>query len=209
MSARQPSRVALAIFDWCVRDHDALRGDLLEEMASGRSSWWLWRQVFGAIAYQRPLWTLPTRAGAEAFLAGSGLLLLICFEAVFVTNVVYRVAFGPPFQNINGYAYFFSRITPGAHPTGTIAPLTALYACVTGLAIAVPAGWLLARLHVQYRRAGVWVFSVGTLAWAVVNLSSPFPVQFISMLSFVLGLLLMARARDVLVPFDFGRSRSA
>lgn len=50
MTTRRPPRLALALLDRCVPDSEPLAGDLVEELAHGRSRTWLWLQVLAAIA---------------------------------------------------------------------------------------------------------------------------------------------------------------
>lgn len=74
-------RIALALFDHLGAGSESLKGDLLEELENGRSSWWLWRQVVGAAGRH------PPSVGSVSMLAlGTALLMLLCFEAVVVTN---------------------------------------------------------------------------------------------------------------------------
>lgn len=193
MTPRQPSRLALAVFDRCVPANDALRGDLIEEFEAGRPQWWLWWQVIGAVFYQRPLDERPKMVRAELLLVATGLIVLISFEAVFIANVVYRVAFGPPMQNITGYAYLFHLTASGRSTGGLTFPLAFLYTPLTGLAVAIPFGWFVGRFHRQHQQMSIAVFAIGTHLWAVVNLRAPFPVQFLSMLLLVVGTLVTGR----------------
>lgn len=83
-----PPRLARLLLDWLAPGNEALRGDLDEEFASGRSSGWYWRQVIAAIAVQGPL-AVRARAVArfESVVTGLITLLLLGFYAVFVVNV--------------------------------------------------------------------------------------------------------------------------
>ena len=49
MTPRPSPRFALRLLEWLVPDGAPLAGDLLEEHARGRSRWWVWRQVLGAV----------------------------------------------------------------------------------------------------------------------------------------------------------------
>jgi hypothetical protein len=51
MSNDPTTRVAAYLLDRCLQDNEALAGDVLEEFASRRSRFWLWRQVLVAIGY--------------------------------------------------------------------------------------------------------------------------------------------------------------
>jgi hypothetical protein len=114
MSRRNPSRVALAILDHLVADDEPLKGDLLEEFESGRSQWWFWRQVIGLLFCRRRPTSPHLPQDAETFLVGAAVLVLLSFEAVLVTNVMHRLAFGPPLPNISGYLYLLQGRMPGA-----------------------------------------------------------------------------------------------
>lgn len=50
MTPRPMPRLALWLLEQSVPDVEPLAGDLAEEYARGRSRWWVWRQVIGAIA---------------------------------------------------------------------------------------------------------------------------------------------------------------
>jgi len=60
----KPSRLALALLDRFVPENEPLVGDLLEEYERRPSAWWLWRQVFAAIAvaaFRNPPDTRPLK----------------------------------------------------------------------------------------------------------------------------------------------------
>lgn len=113
MSASHPSRIALAVFDYFISNNDPLKGDLIEEFPVRRSQAWLWRQVLCAIVCQP--WPLRFTASGDVQLRvlAAGMLALLAFEAVFVTNAIHRFLFGPPVQDIRGYAYL---MPPMFHP---------------------------------------------------------------------------------------------
>jgi hypothetical protein len=50
MTRRPTPRLALWLLERLVPDAEPLAGDLAEEYVGGRSRWWVWRQVIGAIA---------------------------------------------------------------------------------------------------------------------------------------------------------------
>ncbi len=50
MTPRPVPRVALWLLERSLASEEALAGDLVEEYARGRTRWWLWRQVIGAVA---------------------------------------------------------------------------------------------------------------------------------------------------------------
>jgi hypothetical protein len=190
MTPRRLPRLAIALLERSLVDDEPLKGDLIEEFNRGRSRWWLWRQVVAAVLARRPPWRTSMPDVARALVAAA-LLLLIAFEAVFVANVVYRLAFGPPMQDITGYAYLFHRVARDAPPS-TIPPLLVAETVVRA-AIALPLGWLVGRLHRSRDRVSAWIFAVSIVLWAVLNLPWPFAVQFVSMLALVLGMLAGAR----------------
>ena len=83
-----PPRLARLLLDWLAPGNEALRGDLDEEFAAGRSSAWYWRQVIATISLEGPL-AIRARAVArfENVVTGLITLLLLGFYAVFVVNV--------------------------------------------------------------------------------------------------------------------------
>jgi hypothetical protein len=190
MTRRQPSRLVLSILDSCV-GNDALKGDLIEEYASGRSQLWLWWQVFGSVLYQRHEIHAPTVARAQVAVVGAALVGLMCFEAVFATNVVYRVMFGPPMADIWGSAYGFHRTVPDG--LSFAAPAATFLLALAGAAAAFPIGWIVGRFHRRHHQLSMAAFAIGTHLWAIVNLGLPFGVQFLSMLFLIVGMLLVGR----------------
>ena len=127
-----------------VADNESLKGDLFEELENGRSVWWLWRQVIGATV-RHP----PSLTRVSMFALATALLMLLSFEAVVVTNLVVRIVFGPPFPNISGYLYLPALDSPAA----PIAPVPIVWTLVSVLTVAVslPTGQLIARLHERHR----------------------------------------------------------
>jgi hypothetical protein len=190
MTRQQPSRLALRILDSGV-GNDALKGDLIEEYESGRSQLWLWWQVLGAVVYQRHEIEAPAFARVQIMIVGAALVALMCFEAVFATNVIYRVMFGAPMEDISGSAYRFSRAAPDGFSFA--APVGSFLLSLVGLVVAIPFGWIVGRFHRQHHQLSMAAFAIGTHLWAVVNLGLPFGVQLVSMVLFVVGSLGAAR----------------
>ena len=194
MNRSRISRLALAVYDKLAADNLALRGDLLEECAKGRSRWWLWRQVIGAVVFQPGLRPSLARVGTASVVVA--LLLLLSFEAVLVTNLVARLMFGPPFPNISGYLYFFHRADLLSEPESR--PLSIMWFITSALVIAAawPMGRLLARLHERHGLFALsgFTFSVGLCA--AITFQAPFLIQFLTMLGCVFALLVGATYRS-------------
>jgi len=195
MNVRQPSRAALALFDYALADDDPLRGDLLEEFEARQSQVWLWRQVLGAIVSRwRQSWTFDAD-GLALTLAGAGLLVLISFEVVFVANSASRLLFGPPAQVIQGYAYLMSRATPS--PATSSIPLVAwVVPSLLALAVALPVGWATARVD-GHRLVPTAIVTTLVLLWTIANIQAPFVVQFASMLALLVGFLAGSRVGGI------------
>jgi hypothetical protein len=190
MTARAPSRLALAILDRLIRD-EPLKGDLIEEFERRQSQWWLWRQVLGALVCGNGHYIRRPQS-AEMCVLGIAVIILVSFEAVFVVNVIYWLAFGPPVPNIAGWAYLLPGLPEGTGATVTPTPAW-VYAPLLAVAASLPVAWLVARLHV-----GHYLLSLGALAFsvmlcAVLNLQLPFEMQFLTMVLFVTSLLVAAR----------------
>jgi hypothetical protein len=188
MTSRHPSRLALAVFDRFVPGNEPLRGDLIEEFAHRRSQWWLWKQVLGSVVSRRPL-VHETPASA---IVGTAILVLAAFQIVLVTNVAYRLFFGPAMPDITGYFYLWvkgSSVPPTVPPAGS----TLWIPMVVLASASVPAGWLVGKVHQHRKGLAVALFAVAVILCAVANLPSPFPAQLVAMLFHVLGLLIGGR----------------
>jgi hypothetical protein len=198
MTARGPSRLALAILDVFVPDNAPLQGDLLEEFEIRRSQRWLWRQVIGAAVRQPSASWFPT--GLEIPLVGAALLVLVSFEVVLVTNVMYRLLFGPPLlidtliqeggHAASGYFYLLQRGLPATGSVDVMPLGVWIRVSLPAFAVSMPVGWWLAgRLNGHGRPASMAVIMVGLILCAVFNLRLPFSAQFLSMLSLTSGFL--------------------
>jgi hypothetical protein len=191
---RRPSRLALTLLDVLAAENAPLKGDLIEEFEIRQSQLWLWGQVIGALVHhRRPFHTRDRRYRGIPFL-GAVLVALLSFEIVFVTNVLYRLLFGPPPPNISGYFFLFQRgqklLQPVPDPYVAVPPATWLYPSLLALALAVPAGWWLVRLlSGDNRRVSIAVVVTGILLWATLNIRLPFVAQFVSMLALTTGFL--------------------
>jgi hypothetical protein len=179
-------RIAFALFDHLVADNESLKGDLIEELENGRSVWWLWCQVIGATARHPPS---VTRVGM--FALATALLMLLSFEAVVVTNLVVRIVFGAPFPNISGYLYLPASDSSAAQ----IAPVPIIWTLVSVLTVAVslPTGRLIARLHERHRMLGLAGFGCSTMLCATITMQAGVFTQFVTMVGFVVGLFLGSR----------------
>jgi len=179
-------RIAFALFDRLVADNESLKGDLIEELENGRSAWWLWRQVIGATV-RHP----PSLTRVSMFALATALLLLLSFEAVVVTNLVVRIVFGPPFPNISGYLYLQALDSPAA-PIPPV-PIVWTLVSVFTLAVSLPAGQLIARLHERHRMLALAGFACSTMLCATITMQAGVLTQFVTMVGFVVGLFLGSR----------------
>ena len=191
MTARPPSRLALAIFDRCV-GNDPLKGDLIEEYDRRQSQWWLWRQVIGSLVCQPDVRSLQPSEGTNMLVLGAAVLVLVSFEAVFVTNLLHRLMFGPSMSAIAGFAYLMQgRPLDPAPPI--IVPLASMFASVAALAAAIALGWLITPFHQRHYALSLPVFSLSVMLNAALNLRFPFEAQFLTTLLFVVGLVVGGR----------------
>jgi hypothetical protein len=190
MTARQPSRLALAIFDCFGPGSGPLRGDLLEEFAARQSQLWLWWQVAGALVCQQRLFWSEQRPRLDLLVVGAAVLVLVSFEVVFVTNAVYRFVFGPPLPNINGYLYLSRQAGADRQAGETASLLVSILLSAAAFAAALPAGWwLFGRLKPGRPQSAIALVLSGVLMWAAVTLSLPFAARFLSTLALLVGFL--------------------
>jgi hypothetical protein len=182
------ARIALALFDHLGAGSESLKGDLLEELENGRSSWWLWRQVIGTAIRHR-----PSVASVSMFAVGGALLMLLSFEAVVVTNLVVRIVFGPPFPDISAYLY----LPPSESLVAPAAPISSVWNLVGALMVGVslPTGHLIAQLHARHRMLALAGFGCSTMVCAAITMQAGVLTQFLTMVCFVVGLLLGSRVR--------------
>jgi hypothetical protein len=162
--------------------------------------------VIGALVHQRGSRGTRERGAFAIPVVTVALLMLVSFEVVFVTNVLWRVLVGPTPEHVSGYV-FLTRLPPEAQPPD-VAPLHEwIYACLRAFAVSLPAGWWLAeRLNGRRRRLAIVVVVVGVIVGAVAHLRLPFALQFLSMLSLTAGFLLGGRLAAVA---EAWRARSA
>lgn len=189
MSGRHPSRVALAVFDCFIADNDALRGDLVEEFLAGRSQFWLWRQVIGAVVYRPWPPSISFRQLSFGILAAA-IVVLMAFEVVFFTNAIARLVFGPPLQDIRGYAYlaplwFHATPAPPVQPT----PVWVWLGAIAAIASSLPIGWWIGRVREHHRVQALAAFSLSLALCAAANLQLSLPAQFATSTFFLVGLL--------------------
>jgi hypothetical protein len=194
MRAQHPSRLALAIFDCFVADNEPLKGDLIEEFETRRSQWWLWRQVIGAVVCQPRLHSLP-RERTDLLVLGAAVLVLLSFEAVFITNVMHHLVFGPPIANLEGYLARMNLVArmPGLEPSASEVARTALasmYAPLVAIAASVPTAWLICRFHQRHYALSRGAFAFSVMACTVLSIQLPFGIQFLTTLAFIVGLLM-------------------
>ena len=194
MTARRPSRLALALFDRFGADNEALRGDLIEEFEARQSQRWLWRQVIGALFCQRSVWSLQPSEGTNMLVLGAAVLVLVSFEAVFVVNLLHHLMFGPPIPNIAGYANFmYGRPFPAAEGLTISLSLAAVSSAVAAVAASMLIGWLITPFHARHYALSLPLFSASVLLNAAFNLQFPFEFQVFTTLLFVVGLVVGGR----------------
>jgi hypothetical protein len=190
MTARRPSRLALAIFDGFAGGSEPLKGDLVEEFEARRSQWWLWRQVIGAVLCRRKLPAIRRPINADMLFLGAAILVLISFEAVFVINLLHRLLFGPPLPDISGYFYLWQNGAGGSPPAlATRVPLESPYAPLIAAAASTVIGWLIRRFHQHHHTLSVAAFTLSVVLCVMLNLQLAFGHQFLTTLVFILGLL--------------------
>ena len=193
MSRHLPARLALALFDLFAAENEALKGDLIEDVEAGRSQLWLWRQVIGAIMRQPSLQGFQSRVSAQLVVLAAALIMLLSLEAVFVTNLMHRLLFGPTLPDITGYAYLVHRtgaVRVTAPPAQTWA---ALWLPLAAAGCSAALGWAIAPFHARHRLLSLAVVSAIVMAWASLGLHVTFVVQFLSTLVFIGGLLFGGR----------------
>ena len=154
-----PPRLARLLLDWLAPGNDALRGDLDEEFAGGRSRRWYWRQVFSAIAHEG---TLRVRGRAiyslENYVTGLITLTLVGFYAVFVINVTDWLL---RFEGV----HLLLRLPDVLGAADGVAPVLALAAgAVTGRVVATG--------HLHHRVAAVVMFGGTTMLCAATALKA-------------------------------------
>ena len=190
MSARHPSRIALAVFDYFISNNDPLKGDLIEEFHVRPSQLWLWRQVLWAVACRPWPQGVSPRGEMQLSVLAAAMLVLMAFEAVFVTNAIHRFLFGPPLQDIRGYVYL---IPPMFHPLPATSvqptPSWTWHVPVVAIVSSFPIGWFIARVRERHRALALAAFSVSITLCAAANLQIPLSVQFVTTTVFILGLL--------------------
>lgn len=147
---RRPPLIATLLLDWLAPGREALRGDLDEEFAAGRSRAWYWRQAASTIAAEGTL-TVRRRAiqTLENWVTGVITLTLVGFYAVFVVNVTDWLLRFEGLQVI--------RQLPDAF--GAVSGLAPALALVIG----VLAGHLISAGHLRHRVMAVFAFGSTTM----------------------------------------------
>ena len=188
MNRRQPSPIALAVFDGFVAHNEPLKGDLIEEFDTRQSQWWLWRQVIGAVVCQPQLRGCH-RERTDLLVLGAAVLVLLSFEAVFITNLLHHPMFGPGTPSHEAYFHVaqMQRLDPSA---GQPSALASLYAPLVGMAASIPIAWLISRFHERHYALSRGIFSISVMACTALSLEFPFGIQFLTTLVFIVGLLM-------------------
>lgn len=183
-----PPRLARLLLDWLAPGNEALRGDLDEEFASGRTSHWYWQQVMSVLAHEG---TLRIRGRAihriENYVTGFITLTLVAFYAVFVVNVTDWLLRFEGFRILMRFPDAFGAVNG-------VAPLLAL-------ALGAAVGRLIHGGHLNHRLLAIVVFGGTTMLCAATALKAasvaaggtPFLPDLIPQVGatamFVLGLL--------------------
>jgi hypothetical protein len=126
---------------------ESLTGDLLEEYRRGRSAWWLWTQVFAAIAITswREIWAHKL-AGMGGIV--TGFASLWCF-ATLATLSLTRIG--------------FPHAADWRWPQGFVI-------LAVGFGYGVISGWIVGRLHHLHRIAAVFSFLAAALIAPMIEL---------------------------------------
>ncbi|MFM8535107.1 MAG: hypothetical protein ACKOEC_16205 [Acidimicrobiia bacterium] len=156
---RMPPLLARLLLDWLAPGNEALRGDLDEEFAGGRSRRWYWRQVASAIANEGTL-RVRNRAihSIENYVTGFITLTMVAFYAVFVVNVTDWLLRFEGFQVL-------MKLPNALEPANGVEPLIA---AALGAAI----GQLIAAGHLRHRVLAVMVFGGTTMLCAATALKA-------------------------------------
>jgi hypothetical protein len=161
MSSRIAPRAAIWLLERLGGSRfEPLIGDLVEQFASGRSRFWLWRQTAGALA-NRFLAVLRTHAlsFSSAVLAGCALNWLWQFGCSFAFQSVY-VNLAAVKQHPWAFGAF-------ARLAGMQANMAAEYAlCFTS-------AWLVTRIHRAHQRAVLLVFTAVIIAQSLPSIAQP------------------------------------
>lgn len=156
---RTPPLFARLLLDWLAPGNEALRGDLEEEFASGRSASWYWGQALALIAHEG---TLRIRGRAihkiETYVTGFITLTLFGFYAVFVVNVTDWLM---RFEGVR----ILMRLPDAFGAINGLAPIVAL-------AIGAGAARLLAAGHLEHRVISVMMFGGTTMLCAAAALKA-------------------------------------
>lgn len=194
MKTQHPSRLALAIFDCFVMDNEPLKGDLIEEFDIRRSQWWLWRQVIGAVVFQPRLHSLPERT--DLVVLGAAVLVLLSFEAVFITNLLHHLLVGPPLPDITAYLFIRESFTAQSARLGPPASevfrtaLASMYAPLIAIAASIPTAWLISKFHQHHYAVSRGAFALSVMVCTALSLDLPFGIQLLTTFVFIVGLVM-------------------
>jgi hypothetical protein len=196
---RCPPRLAVALLERFVPDHDPLTGDLLEEW-SRRTNAWFWRQVLSAICtLMIASIRAQPRAAVDATLAAIALLTLVGFCAIVAASLLHQMVVGSELQWL-----------PASPRDGRWAILSGTLSSVVAVLIGRTAG----RLHDRHRVAVIIACGASATAAAFANLALfvpsvpnqpffPHPVRQLAVATlFVVGLFAGSLSRSACEPLS-------
>jgi hypothetical protein len=135
---------------------EALLGDLLEDSRNGRSVWWYWRQVFGAIV-----------TGVRKDIRDHPILALRAMATGWIVLLLIFALGDRTAEAIAKYAWNWSRYKDG-YGAGLWWPFWVAASCVSYAGFAISA-WAVARLHGAYGMAMVFAYLASVLTALVAS----------------------------------------
>lgn len=154
MRPAHPPRLAALLLKHLAAN-EPLEGDLHEEYLAGRSAAWYWRQVAVAVVVEPMRHVDPHDIFApQSMFMQLVMIGLVSVCSVFTVKMVGLVVLDDTVL----------RILIGPHGVRELLRLA------MSIAVAVPTGLAIARLHVRSRRAALVAFSVSVPIWAFANI---------------------------------------
>jgi len=146
MTIRTPPRLARELLERLGSNNHALAGDLAEAFRGGRSGWWYWRQVLGAIALDavreigtHKMVTIRAIALGQTFVWVSGRYLM--YDILHYDQWLFARGIAKWFY-VNGY---------GLPPWAGWPAIAILFAA---------SGWIVGRTHRQYGPSIVFAYAL-------------------------------------------------